>query len=147
MTPRKGCEEMSETESRLLKAVNYNCGYALMDACQEIDAGKIIMDERGNEIDRLRAENEHLNNIINSTTVNIGYMEDNDRLRAALAAMIGQRNDTCTWLADDMGAWETSCGVTWEFNDGGPKENNAVFCHHCGKRILAKNYIDETEEE
>jgi hypothetical protein len=83
---------MSETESRLLKAVNYNCGYALMDACQEIDAGKIIMDERGNEIDRLRAENEHLNNIINSTTVNIGYMEDNDRLRASLAAMTADRD-------------------------------------------------------
>jgi hypothetical protein len=27
-----------DTESRLLKAANYNAGYALADACKEIDA-------------------------------------------------------------------------------------------------------------
>lgn len=27
------------------------------------------------------------------------------------------------------------CGVTWQFNDGGPEENEAFFCPKCGFKM------------
>lgn len=50
------------------------------------------------------------------------------------------RQDVCVWTQDGDGPWNTSCGVTWEFNDGGPEDNKAHFCHHCGGVLLAEAY-------
>lgn len=46
----------------------------------------------------------------------------------------------CTWERDeDTGAYETGCGVTWHFTDGGdPEENSALYCHHCSGSIVIK---------
>lgn len=46
---------------------------------------------------------------------------------------------TCRWThhADDS-FWDTECGQSWRFDDGGPKENNMHFCHHCGKPVHIK---------
>lgn len=47
---------------------------------------------------------------------------------------------TCLWVEDTdpnmSGNWHSSCGEMWSFIDGGPKENNMTFCHHCGKRVV-----------
>lgn len=40
----------------------------------------------------------------------------------------------CTWTLDDdeHGIWQSACGVTWSFTDGGPEDNDCHFCHKCG---------------
>lgn len=44
-------------------------------------------------------------------------------------------SDACEWhLADeDFGVWDSACGESWSFVDGGPKENGVRFCQGCGK--------------
>lgn len=46
---------------------------------------------------------------------------------------------TCEWThnADDD-CWDTECGRSWRFDDGGPKENHMNFCHCCGKTLRIK---------
>lgn len=53
-----------------------------------------------------------------------------------------KRQDVCIWSQDSDGPWSSSCGVTWEFNDGGPSENGAHFCHHCGGVLLSEPFRD-----
>ena len=54
----------------------------------------------------------------------------------------------CKWTEDSSGEyWESACGETWTFLDGGPSENNARFCHGCGKTITAVAYIESIDEE
>lgn len=45
-------------------------------------------------------------------------------------------NDQCTWhQAGDTSAWDTECGHTFEFFDGGPEDNGAKYCQYCGGSI------------
>lgn len=53
------------------------------------------------------------------------------------------RQDVCIWTQDSDGPWDTSCGATFEFNDAGPAENGANFCHHCGGVLLAALFADD----
>ncbi|HHT8903979.1 TPA: hypothetical protein ACT5CR_006874 [Burkholderia cenocepacia] len=43
----------------------------------------------------------------------------------------------CEWKCDDVdnGIWESSCGESWSFIDGGPVENRMLFCHRCGGKL------------
>jgi len=43
---------------------------------------------------------------------------------------------TCTWTEDAEGYYSTECGEAYVFNDGTPAQNNAVYCHHCGGKIV-----------
>lgn len=46
---------------------------------------------------------------------------------------------TCEWTHnEDDGFWETACGESWRFDDGGPGENNMHFCHSCGNSLRIK---------
>lgn len=46
---------------------------------------------------------------------------------------------TCEWTHnEDDGFWDTGCGQSWRFDDGGPKENHMNFCHSCGKPLSIK---------
>src|SRR6185312_2658849 len=62
-----------------------------------------------------------------------------ERMLTALRQMqeASKTTETCTWeySEDVTWSWETSCGTSFQFNDGGPIENEFNFCHHCGKRI------------
>ncbi len=59
-----------------------------------------------------------------------------------------KRSDVCVWVQDSDGPWNSSCGQTWEFIDGGPEENNAYFCHKCGGALLPEPHVnDATEKE
>ncbi len=70
------------------------------------------------------------------------------RLDAALAALEQAAPEVCTWIEDDAGTFERSCGGAWEFPNGGPEENECVYCPKCGKRIKAAMYADiDTEED
>lgn len=53
----------------------------------------------------------------------------------------------CEWRLDDAdnGIWESACGETWLFVDGGPIENRMLFCHRCGG-ILKITPTDASEE-
>ncbi len=68
-------------------------------------------------------------------------------LRAAIDALKQASAATCTWHEWEDETWSTSCGELWSFNEGGPEDNSALFCYHCGKRIKAEKYQPESEEE
>jgi hypothetical protein len=52
--------------------------------------------------------------------------------------------ESCSWVEDSDGVWQTSCGESWLYSDGGtPAENSAHFCHHCGKPIIATPHPDD----
>jgi len=42
---------------------------------------------------------------------------------------------TCWWTEDGDGNWETGCGESWSFRDGGPKENGMRYCLLCGQYV------------
>nr|DAF23471.1 MAG TPA: zinc finger domain protein [Caudoviricetes sp.] len=43
----------------------------------------------------------------------------------------------CQWSYDEMDfKWDSSCGESWQFIDGGPSENGVKFCQGCGKPVL-----------
>jgi hypothetical protein len=55
----------------------------------------------------------------------------------------------CDWALDDVGGdgvWETQCGNAFQFNDGGPTENKALFCCYCGG-VLREVRTSEPEAE
>ena len=53
---------------------------------------------------------------------------------------------TCEWAHnEDGGFWDTECGQSWLFDDGGPKENHMNFCHCCGKPLRIKGGQHGTE--
>lgn len=41
----------------------------------------------------------------------------------------------CVWIMDDeeWNTWAGSCGAFWTFTEGGPSDNNFVFCPQCGR--------------
>lgn len=47
-------------------------------------------------------------------------------------------DNACVWTPDeDYGdVYDGSCGVKWEFMEGGPAENGVKYCPNCGRRIL-----------
>jgi len=59
-------------------------------------------------------------------------------LRTALAEQPAQQ-EPCTWArpeSDHPDTWESSCGVMWMFDEGGPKDNGFHFCYRCGKQVI-----------
>jgi hypothetical protein len=47
--------------------------------------------------------------------------------------------DACVWRSDaSISGYETACGESFVFNDGGPHENRARFCMYCGKTIIVE---------
>ncbi|HHZ6871740.1 TPA: hypothetical protein ACWLT0_002897 [Pseudomonas aeruginosa] len=44
------------------------------------------------------------------------------------------------------GIWETGCGQTWSFIEDGPAENGALFCHHCGGRLVLIKSDDQEDD-
>jgi len=43
----------------------------------------------------------------------------------------------CEWHKgdDEYGIWESACGESWSFVDGGPTENRMLYCHRCGGKL------------
>ena len=46
----------------------------------------------------------------------------------------------CLWREDENGNWETGCGETFCFDDGGVRPNKYYFCPACGKPIDEVQY-------
>ena len=54
------------------------------------------------------------------------------------------RQDVCIWTQDSDGPWSGSCGLMWEFIDGGgPKDNETHFCPRCGGVLLAEPFAED----
>lgn len=51
--------------------------------------------------------------------------------------------EPCIWIQDSDGVWNSSCEHSFEFNDGGPDENEAKFCMYCGLPMAAQSYEEE----
>ena len=50
----------------------------------------------------------------------------------------------CDWLEDTDGNWDTECGECFSFAVGG---KHAVYCCHCGGKIVAKEWRHEQLED
>jgi hypothetical protein len=59
---------------------------------------------------------------------------------AAASAVPMQIKSSCQWSEDSDGNWDTACGETFTFTDGGPKENRARWCPYCGGELVAAPY-------
>lgn len=53
----------------------------------------------------------------------------------------------CLWTPvnpqDDDRIWNTECGQTHQFTDGGPRENEHTFCPYCGRGIVLESDGDK----
>lgn len=68
-------------------------------------------------------------------------------VRAECAAKVDA--EPCDWLQDSDGLWRTDCGNLFEFNAGGPFENDMKFCGYCGKKLVEVPYepMPDDDEE
>ncbi|MGU2117882.1 hypothetical protein ACSEOT_29545 [Pseudomonas aeruginosa] len=68
------------------------------------------------------------------------------QFRAALShAPTSSASPSCKWT-ESSGIWETGCGQTWSFIEDGPAENGALFCHHCGGRLVLIKSDDQEDD-
>jgi len=51
----------------------------------------------------------------------------------------------CAWSENDGGFYETECGNSFQFIDGGAADNNATYCQYCGKKI-DEHWFDDMPE-
>lgn len=52
---------------------------------------------------------------------------------------------TCAWSENDDGFYETECGNSFQFSEGGAADNGAVYCQYCGKKI-DEHWFDDMPE-
>lgn len=56
---------------------------------------------------------------------------------------MGKPAPRCEWHPDGSASfWEGSCGIAWEFTDGGPKDNGFRYCPRCGKPLKIRRHGD-----
>lgn len=49
---------------------------------------------------------------------------------------VPQPADNCQWTYDEHDyKWDSACGESWQFTDGGPEDNGVKFCQSCGKPV------------
>lgn len=54
----------------------------------------------------------------------------------------------CVWTEESDGEyWNTTCGQSFCFLDGGPVDNKMKYCCYCGFALTPKPYAYEDEEE
>ena len=56
------------------------------------------------------------------------------------------KEETCEWKqdTDEWVGWESNCGLSWDFINEGPVQNECVYCPRCGKKIAV---VIEPKEE
>ena len=48
----------------------------------------------------------------------------------------------CKWCFELDSYYETECGESFQFNDGGPLSNNFKHCPYCGLKIEAQKVLE-----
>lgn len=60
--------------------------------------------------------------------------------RAAMLQPVSQSYtlpEGCKWTYDEHDyKWDSACGESWQFTDGGPEDNGVKFCQGCGKPVV-----------
>lgn len=64
-------------------------------------------------------------------------MKEEPPVKESVKESVEKYIDTCAWVQNDDGVWETSCSMAFEFTVDGPKANHFLFCPYCGDRISA----------
>lgn len=64
--------------------------------------------------------------------------------RAADAQSVAAGGGVCVWTPHPdhdyiPQTWDSECGETWSFTEGGPEDNNFRFCHGCGKPVATQH--------
>jgi len=55
--------------------------------------------------------------------------------------------DLCDWQYDEADdTWETACGQSFQFYDGGPLYNRFRWCPYCGRALRETASIADTGE-
>lgn len=67
-----------------------------------------------------------------------------DGLKFRIAELKGRLERSCVWTEDSETNWDTSCGECFSFAVGG---KHAVYCCHCGGKIVAKEWRHEQLED
>ena len=78
-----------------------------------------------------------------------GWIDDLRIERNDLARRLREtESPVCEWQEDgpDSDVWTSTCGSTWQFNDGGPIENHMKHCHGCGK-VIVPVALEDSEQE
>jgi hypothetical protein len=44
--------------------------------------------------------------------------------------------ETCEWISDEYGAYISSCGDMFQFNEGDPAYNQFNYCPFCGGFLI-----------
>jgi len=44
-------------------------------------------------------------------------------------------SETCEWVEDVDGIWDTGCGQFFVLEDGTPSDNKMRWCPYCGKSL------------
>ncbi len=89
----------------------------------------------------LKAEVERQRTEINDTTDVLLQKADELRdewVRAEAELATLRADAVCAWtqwVGHDADVWESACGQSFVFIDGGPSDNGFKHCHHCGKAI------------
>lgn len=74
-------------------------------------------------------------------------IEEVKRIVRQLASALQQQNepqnipniipDSCKLTYDEQDyKWDSACGESWQFTDGGPEDNHVRFCQGCGKSVV-----------
>lgn len=61
-----------------------------------------------------------------------------ERIIARQEREINRFDEVCEWRLydDDYNGWASACGTEWRLEDGGPKENDMIYCVKCGRHIV-----------
>ena len=69
-----------------------------------------------------------------------------DAVQKARSILANEPQPSCPWTEYPEGYWSTSCGRSWTFIEGGPRENGICYCHGCGKPVRIADEPTEKEE-
>ena len=102
--------------------------------CLEAEHWLSLASKRQDEIDKLRGQRDAAEKIAGQV----------DGLKCRIAELKGRLERSCVWTEDSETNWDTSCGECFSFAVGG---KHAVYCCHCGGKIVAKEWRHEQLED
>lgn len=85
-----------------------------------------------------------IDDIVSCADVVDSGKQDARALAKKLVQTVRATRGACVWNEDDDGTWESTCGQSWQFIEGGPGENGVRYCHACGKAVKANPYSHES---